>query len=258
LEEKLKMNFDFSDRRHEVSNEYGTCYHLSVPATTLRLAKHEAFLRHHQGLLQDPDVVKRFPLLAGEHARIFADIESCGLAYKDPIFMISYFRTRGESFDGDIETLLARDYGEERPMLRAFLEVVGERNVVITYNGKTFDSKRLIVRAQRQGVGRNGRGTKDLEAFFEQRHIDLRSEYPGGLQTFEKAILKYQRKGDIPGSKIPEAYRAYVYPGGTPSQIQESEQQFQQVLMHNMVDVASLVAMFAFAAKKVKSKPHVK
>ncbi len=106
--------------------------------------------------LQDPfsslsqRLAERFP---GEtpfpERMLFMDIETTGLS-SSPLFLIGIMVWSSGAFR--IEQFLARHYGEERPVLRAFREACTARDFLVTFNGKSFDLPYIRARSAATGL----------------------------------------------------------------------------------------------------------
>ena len=77
---------------------------------------------------------------------IALDLETCGLA-GSALFLIGLLR----QIDGvpTIQLLLARNYAEEAAVLASLWQIVAEHDVLLTFNGKSFDWPMVIERSIR-------------------------------------------------------------------------------------------------------------
>ncbi len=160
---------------------------------------------------------------------LFLDIETCGLR-NIPLFLIgvAYFNTKEFSF----LQMFARDYDEERPLLSFFNRFLAYYDLLVTYNGKTFDIPFILSRGVENRVFINS----------EKKHLDLlievRKYWKGTLpdcrlQTVEKNILGVNRSGDIPGADIPRVYHEYLH--------SRDATDILRVLDHNIRDIISMI-----------------
>lgn len=159
---------------------------------------------------------------------IYLDIETCGLA-SSPIFLVGIMYPAEDDFV--IEQLFARDYTEEPPLL-SYLESELQRfEILVTFNGKTFDYPYIKERGLLNRIFFN----PDM-AHFDLLHESRRrwKEYLPDckLQTIERHILKRRRSGDIPGEEIPEVYHEFVRTGEV--------KRIKSVLQHNLLDLVSM------------------
>ncbi|NMB10738.1 MAG: hypothetical protein GX977_00465 [Firmicutes bacterium] len=163
---------------------------------------------------------------------VFLDLETTGLCFTQPLFLIGliYFR------EGRLclRQLLARSFEEEIGVLREAVEILGQRPVWVSYNGRTFDEPFL-----------NGRLCYHLgESLAPELHIDLlrhvrryyRDLLPDcRLTTVETYILDAYRSGDVPGYMIPQLYYQFVW--------YQEPSLLEAVLLHNARDLQTLVQL---------------
>ncbi len=159
---------------------------------------------------------------------VFLDIETTGLS-GSPLFLVGLLFHRGEGLR--LLQLFARDYSEEKPLLQYLTEVLGEFEVLVTFNGKSFDMPYIRDRC-RYNI---------LPFGVELHHFDLLHEYRRRwkrilpncrLQTLESRICYRYRAGDIPGSEIPNAYHDFVRTGDA--------RQIKSILHHNALDLLTM------------------
>ena len=167
------------------------------------------------------------PLLRPEDV-IFLDLETTGLGV-GPLFLIGTMVWEGGGLV--VRQYFARNYAEERAILSLFLDSAGEKSLLVSFNGKSFDLPYTRLRAAVSGI-----------AFeFSPAHLDLlhvsRRIWGGKLpdcrlQTLERQVCGRMRDDDIPGHLIPEAYHAYVRTGNAG--------QMASCVRHNMLDLVTL------------------
>jgi uncharacterized protein YprB with RNaseH-like and TPR domain len=159
------------------------------------------------------------------------DLETCGLA-GSALFLIGLFR----QIEGQptIELLLARNYSEESAVLTTLWETIADHQVLLTFNGKTFDWPMVIERSVRHRL-------QPIAAPNNFLHIDIlhharrrwRKQLPNcRLQTLEQHVCRRHRTDDIPGHRIPGVYADYVRTG--------FERDMDNVLHHNALDLVTL------------------
>jgi uncharacterized protein YprB with RNaseH-like and TPR domain len=159
------------------------------------------------------------------------DLETCGLA-GSALFLIGLFR----QIEGHptIELLLARNYAEEPAVLATLWQTIADHQVLLTFNGKTFDWPMVIERSIRHRL----QPTATPNGFL---HIDIlhharrrwRKQLPNcRLQTLEQHVCRRHRTDDIPGHRIPAVYADYVRTG--------FERDMDNVLHHNALDLVTL------------------
>ena len=162
---------------------------------------------------------------------MFLDIETTGLS-STPLFLVGLAYFDGEGFV--IDQLFARDYSEEANLLHHFSEFAPEFDILVTFNGKSFDAP--FVRDRMIYHRKPFRWT--------QTHIDIlhhsrrrwKDELPDcKLQTLESYICDRQRVGDVPGNLVPDVYREFVRTGDT--------RLLADVFHHNALDLITLVEL---------------
>jgi hypothetical protein len=187
------------------------------------------------------------PLMAGSAidsppARwAFLDTETTGLAggAGTYAFLVGVGSIEPEGFR--LRQFFMRDYGEEASQLCRLAEYLERFDVLVTYNGKSYDQPLLetrfrMVRAQ----------TGRLRPFDRMEHLDLlfgaRRLWKLRLEScrlveLERRILGVEREGDLPGEMIPYCYFDFL----------RTQEAFRVVpiLHHNAIDILSLACLTA-------------
>jgi uncharacterized protein len=120
----------------------------------------------------------------------------------------------------------------ERDLLTAFAAALEPDDLLVSYNGKSYDAPLLATRYRLARLNNPlaGRG-----------HVDLlhpaRRRYRGRwencrLATIERRVLGIVREDDLPGSEAPAAWLRYLRGG--------SARDLRRVAAHNLQDLASL------------------
>jgi len=168
---------------------------------------------------------------------LLLDLETCGLG-GSALFLIGLLRKVDDRLT--IELLLAKHYGQERAVLQALWQRVAECDVLVTYNGKSFDWPTVLDRTHRHLLHKEDAVRKLIKqppAHVDALHVARRrwkTTLPDcKLQTIERLICRRTRVGDIPGNQIPAAYDAFVRTG------QPSE--MEAILHHNAIDLVTLL-----------------
>jgi uncharacterized protein YprB with RNaseH-like and TPR domain len=170
---------------------------------------------------------------------IVLDLDTCGLAGAS-LFLIGLLR----QIDGvvTVELLLARDFSEEAAVLESFWQIHADHDVLVTFNGKSFDWPMVLDRTIRHRLRPAGRQpnmaggdnatTIHLDVLHHARRR-WRKQLPDcRLQTLERHICRRRRPTDIPGHAIPAVYAEYVRTG--------FERDMDIVLYHNALDLVTL------------------
>ena len=96
-----------------------------------------------------------------------------------------------------------RDYGEEASLLARLSEYLARFDVLITYNGKTYDQPLLETRFRMARARHPFDRLEHLDLLFGARRLwKLRLE-SCRLVDLENQILGVERQGDLPGEMIP-------------------------------------------------------
>ena len=234
----------FVNGRIELS-DYGQLLVVERKLSEINSGEIAEYIKEHREKLFLNNIRRRFPQLEHIFKKriLFFDTENCGLRYSDPVFMIGM----ADFSDGiNLKSLVARDYSEEKAVIKYFLTLLPEYEAFFTYNGSSFDIPRISERAKQNGIMLNTHRYKTLKDIIGDRHIDLyqlmrkKAALPDAkLQTVEKLIFGHAREGDIPSNKIPKAYRDYVYGN-------DGAEKMAKLIHHNMLDTASLVGVLIY------------
>jgi len=175
----------------------------------------------------------------------FLDTETTGLAGGSGTyaFLIGVGRITPEGFR--IRQFFMREYVEERSVLAALNEHLAGFDVLITYNGKSYDQPLLETRY---------RMTRHKPPFSSLRHLDLlhgaRRLWKLRLDScrlmqLEQQILGVYREGDLPGEMIPYVYFEYLR--------SREAQRLQPIFHHNAIDILTLACLTAIVPAAFRS-----
>ncbi|MGA3027634.1 MAG: ribonuclease H-like domain-containing protein [Bryobacteraceae bacterium] len=167
----------------------------------------------------------------------FLDTETTGLAGGSGTyaFLVGVGRVAPDGFR--VRQFFMRDHGEEASLLHALAEHLKQFQVLITYNGRTYDQPLLETRYR---MGRRRPPFDDL------RHLDLlfgarrlwKLRFDScRLVELEGRILGVEREGDLPGEMIPYVYFEYL----------RTREIFRlvPVFHHNAIDILTLACLTA-------------
>ncbi len=175
----------------------------------------------------------------------FLDTETTGLAGGSGTyaFLIGVGRITSEGFR--VRQFFMREYAEERSLLAALNEHLADFDVLITYNGKSYDQPLLETRY---------RMTRHKPPFSSLRHLDLlhgaRRLWKLRLEScrlmqLEQQILGVYREGDLPGEMIPYVYFEYLR--------SKEAQRLQPIFHHNAIDILTLACLTAIVPAAFRS-----
>lgn len=237
-----KLDLDEVLDGEEIENDLGTFYcvdqvfPLSHRQGRMQLDRLKQVPRDAFSLLSRGDDSFELPL---EQA-LFLDTETTGLAGGSGTcaFLVGLGYVEDENFV--VRQMFMRDYGEEAAMLQALGELVSRFDILVSYNGKTFDipllESRFILSRQRL-------------SFERMLHFDLlhpaRSLWKARIERcrlmeLEHRLLGLERDDDVPGHMIPDLYFRFVRSGDARS--------MHHVFHHNRHDILSLAALTVCAS----------
>jgi uncharacterized protein YprB with RNaseH-like and TPR domain len=183
----------------------------------------------------------------------FLDTETTGLAGGTGTYAFLIGVGSIEPAGFRLRQFFMRDYGEEASLLRRLSEYLAQFDVLITYNGKTYDQPLLETRFRMARAPHPFERLAHLDLLFGARRLwKLRLE-SCRLVELENRILGVEREGDLPGEMIPYYYFEYL----------RSQQAFRLVPIfhHNAIDILSLACLtaivpFAFRAPEETAFRH--
>jgi uncharacterized protein YprB with RNaseH-like and TPR domain len=165
------------------------------------------------------------------HRAVVLDLETCGLA-GSALFLIGLLRQIEET--ATVELLLARNFAEEAAVLETLWRTMAEQEVLVTFNGKSFDWPMVVDRTTRHRLKTDGSGPIHHLDILHHARRQWRNRLPDcRLQTLERHVCRRQRGTDIPGNEIPAVYADYARTG--------FERDMDLVLYHNALDLVTLL-----------------
>src|SRR5215469_6551434 len=166
---------------------------------------------------------------------LFLDTETTGLAGGSGTYAFLVGVAWWESGGLEIEQFFLREYSEERSLLFALRERIGEHPFLVTFNGKSFDWPLLETRY---------RMSRKLSVPTPRAHLDFL--HPARnlwrlrlgsvrLSELERHVLGWDRGTDLLSGLIPQIYFDFLR-GGPPERL-------VPVLNHNQMDLRGLAAL---------------
>jgi uncharacterized protein YprB with RNaseH-like and TPR domain len=167
----------------------------------------------------------------------FLDTETTGLAGGSGTyaFLIGVGRITAQGFR--VRQFFMREFGEEASLLTALRAHLKEFEVLITYNGRTYDQPLLETRYRMLRQRPPFAGLEHLDLLFGARRLwNLRFD-SCRLVDLENRILGVERQGDLAGELIPYVYFEYL----------RTHEIFRLVPIfhHNAIDILSLACLTA-------------
>ncbi len=181
--------------------------------------------------LGNPELVKQEP-----DSFAFLDTETSGLAGGTGTyaFLIGIGRFSSEGFQ--LSQFFMRDPFEEPAQLAAVQSALDGCEVLVTYNGKSFDVPLLNSRYVVNGEPPALNSFEHIDLLHLARRMWRDRLESRSLGSIEEHILETPRSGeDIPGWLVPTIYFDYIRSGDA--------RPIRNVLYHNAMDIISLASL---------------
>jgi uncharacterized protein YprB with RNaseH-like and TPR domain len=194
--------------------------------------------------LVPPEIVNAaFARMESVHHRhlMHFDTETTGLAggTGTRAFMIGAADWHGGRFR--IRQLTITSMAAETAMLRTFASWLADDTVLVSYNGKCYDSPLLKTRYRLARLPDPLTGLGHLDLLHPVRR-HWKSQWENcRLATAERELLGVVREDDLPGSEAPAAWLTYLRGG--------SARNLRRVLAHNHQDLKSLAGVLLCMAR---------
>ena len=167
----------------------------------------------------------------------FLDTETTGLAGGTGTcaFLVGVGSIEESGFR--VKLFFMRDFDEEPAMLKALSEHLAAFDVLVTYNGKSFDGPLLESRFRLKRLRNPLDRMAHADLLHPARRI-WRERMPNCcLSTLEAEVLGFERRGDVPGFEIPRRYFDFLRTGRAAP--------LEPVFRHNAIDIVSLACLGA-------------
>jgi uncharacterized protein YprB with RNaseH-like and TPR domain len=128
------------------------------------------------------------------------------------------------------EQIFATDFPGEPEFLNLVESRLNKAGLLVSYNGKGFDSH--VLRTRFALNGRECRLGEQLDLLYWARRLWKRRLGDCSLGSIERNVLGVGRSHDIPGFEIPAVYLNYLRRG--------EEERLERVFEHNLQDLDSL------------------
>ena len=181
----------------------------------------------------------------------FLDTETTGLAggAGTYAFLIGVGSITPEGFR--VKQFFMREFCEETSQLVALAEYLEQFDVLITYNGITYDQPLLETRYRMSRARPPFARLVHLDLLFGARRLWKLRFDSCRLVDLENQILGVERQGDVPGALIPYVYFDYLRT--------KQAARLLPVLQHNAMDIVSLACLAGivpYAFRDPVSVPH--
>lgn len=143
-----------------------------------------------------------------------------------------------------VRQFLLTSYASERALLTTVADFFEGADLIVTYNGKTFDVPMMETRwlfHRMEMPDFSATGVPHFDMLHPARRLWKSREGAddGGcrLSTLERVLFGVKRVGDVPGSEIPARFFRFLRSG--------DPRPLEPVLEHNRLDLVSLAAVMA-------------
>jgi len=176
---------------------------------------------------------------------LFFDTETTGLSggAGTTAFLIGLGRSEGTDFI--MTQYFLRDYPGEPLMLNFLKEDFKRAGLLISYNGKSYDSPLLRTRFLMNRIPFEF--AEQLDLLYPVRKLYRRTLPNCRLGTAETFLLQNPRQGDIPGSEIPDMWFNFLKDNNADS--------MSQVFEHNRLDIVRMADLLTYL-ENVLSHPE--
>ena len=175
----------------------------------------------------------------------FLDTETTGLAGGSGTyaFLVGVGRITPEGFR--VRQFFMRDFGEEASQLAALHEHLKQFEVLITYNGRTYDQPLLETRFRMVRQRPPFASLEHLDLLLGARRLwNLRFD-SCRLVDLENQILGVERQGDLPGELIPYVYFEYLR--------RHEIFRLLPIFHHNATDILTLACLTAIVPRAFRA-----
>jgi tetratricopeptide (TPR) repeat protein len=190
------------------------------------------------------------PSRGGRGRTVFIDLETTGLSggAGTVAFLVGCGFYDLGAFH--VRQFLLTSYAAERALLAAATELFDEADLIVTYNGKTFDVPVMETRWSFHRMDTPLDGVPHFDALHPARRLwrTRADEVADGgcrLTTLERILFDVRRVGDVHGFEIPARFFHFMRSGDA--------RPLEPVLEHNRLDLVSLAAVTARAARLMDS-----
>jgi uncharacterized protein len=183
----------------------------------------------------------KLPTPVAREALLCLDIETTGLAggTGTVAFMVGLAWLEGDALRV-VQWILA-GFAGEASLLARVRERMALADVLVTFNGKSFDLPLIKVRARLAGTDMPTDGLAHVDLLHVTRRL-LHAGWPDcRLRTAEARALRLERNDDLPGAEAPVAWRRWLERGDAGL--------LARVADHNRADLLALVALLALLEK---------
>ncbi|MGB0034707.1 MAG: ribonuclease H-like domain-containing protein [Candidatus Acidiferrales bacterium] len=166
---------------------------------------------------------------------LFLDTETTGLAGGTGTYAFLVGIAWWDAGGLEVEQFFMRDHSEEHSLLVALAERLAERQVLVTFNGKSFDWPLLETRYRMTRSIRPPVPRAHLDFLHPARNLWRLRLGSVRLQDLERHVLGWKRGTDVMSELIPQMYFDFLR-GGPPEPL-------VPVFHHNQMDLRGLAGL---------------
>jgi len=211
-----------------------------IVAPGVLLLERRQSLRRHHGRYRAAECVETLPTLyprapSDPAGWAFIDTETSGLAGGTGTWAFTCALGRIDGDDLLLRQWLLTRLDAEPAMLAAFADGLAGVELMVSYNGKSFDLPLLLTRFRLAGLHCRLEALGQLDLLHPVRRA-FAARWPDcRLARVEQRLLGFRRAGDLPGAEAPAAWLDWLRRG--------DGGRLGAVLRHNRLDLISLAAL---------------
>lgn len=172
------------------------------------------------------------------------DIETTGLYPKhDKIILIGFVHIMPDHNDGELVQFFAESHEEEKDILLNATHEVSESDILITYNGRSFDAPFLDTRCKKYSI--HSKNIFNLDLYQLVRNYSTLKNVLGSLsqKSMEGFMqIEHLRADEISGGESVNLYNEYT---SNALDSFKSEALLNKILLHNRDDVLQLTRLIS-------------
>jgi uncharacterized protein YprB with RNaseH-like and TPR domain len=194
------------------------------------------------------DVLHRFHETAFKPEQLVAiDTETTGLSggTGTVAFLVGIARFTADALE--VEQLLMTRFAGEAGMLSALGALIGADDVLLSYNGKSYDLPLLKTRCRLRRLKADFPALPHIDMVHAVRRTFKHHWANCRLSTAERELFGFHRHNDIAGADIPEVWVQWLRDGDAA--------ELTRVVSHNQDDLVSL-ALLPGVLTKAQDAPH--
>jgi len=177
---------------------------------------------------------------------LFVDTETTGLTGGTGTFAFLVGLGWWSNNGFELQQLFLQEPGNEAAFLSSLGDFLQRFEVIVTFNGKSFDAPllntRYVMNSMQSPIGKK----YHIDILHLSRRIWRNRLSDRSLGSLEEQILRISRTSEeIPGWMIPDIYADYLRTGNPMS--------LKGVFYHNATDILSLAALYAYLANMLSN-----